>query len=305
VVEDNLNKGLALDRIDLLKIRTYPSQAVPVPTGPPKPRFMPTFIVTYNPHNPPLKKWLRETFHILQADPKMANIYNKPPAVTFRQPRSLKQHFVRSRFRSLPFQNCDDLLPPGCYKHDHPRVGRPCLCCPKILESTRFRSTFTGLDYKIRHRFTCKSSFVVYLVTCQACMAQYVGKTIESMHRRHNGHKEEIRSRTTPMGRHFNTCGLNNYSLQVIDCVRNQENEALLVLEGTWQNRLATFHQHGGMNVRDEQKLGQQPHIYFLETRIRNIPGEKNKVSQKNFVFVFGTEIVTSYVNLCHSMFLC
>ena len=85
-------------------------------------------------------------------------------------------------------------------------------------------------------------------------MAQYVGKTIEAMHRRHNGHKEEIRSRTTPLGRHFNTCGFNNYSLQVIDCVRNGENEALLVLEGTWQNRLATFHQHGGMNVRDEQK---------------------------------------------------
>ena len=82
VVDDNLKKGLALDR-------TYPSQAVPVPTGTPKPRCMPTFIVTYNPHNPPLKKWLSNTFHILQADPNMAKIYNKPPAVTFRQPRSV------------------------------------------------------------------------------------------------------------------------------------------------------------------------------------------------------------------------
>ena len=68
--------------------------------------------VKKTPHNPPLKKWLRETFHILQADPKMVEIYNKPPAVTSRQPRSLKQHFVRIRLRSLPFQNCEDLLPP-------------------------------------------------------------------------------------------------------------------------------------------------------------------------------------------------
>jgi hypothetical protein len=56
---------------------------------------------------------------------------------------------------------------------------------------------------------------MVYLVTC---------KTIKAMYRGHNGHKEEIRNRTTPLGRHFNTCGLDNYSLQLIDRVRNKEN---------------------------------------------------------------------------------
>ena len=74
------------------------------------------------------------------------------------------------------------------------------------------------------------------------------------MNRRHNGHKDEIKNGTTPLGRHFKNCGLGNYSLQVIDCVKVRENEALLVLEGYWQNKLATFYQHGGMNDRDEQK---------------------------------------------------
>ena len=82
----------------------------------------------------------------------MTKIYKTPPAVTFRQPQSLKQYFVRSRFKNLPFTNCEDILPPGCYKHEHPRVGRPCLCCPKVHVSTKFRSTFTGLEYRIRHR---------------------------------------------------------------------------------------------------------------------------------------------------------
>ena len=74
------------------------------------------------------------------------------------------------------------------------------------------------------------------------------------MNTRHNGHKDKIKNASTPLGRHFTKCGLGNYSLQIIDCVKSKENEALLVLEGTWQNRLATFHQHGGMNSRDEQK---------------------------------------------------
>ena len=77
MVEENLNKGMALDRVDLLKLRTYPSQAVSVPHGGLKPKFRPTFIITYNPNNPPLKKWLKETFNILQVDNKMAKIYSK------------------------------------------------------------------------------------------------------------------------------------------------------------------------------------------------------------------------------------
>ena len=36
----------------------------------------------------------------------------------------------------------------------------------------------------------------------------------------------------------------------MIDCVKPGEDEAI---EGIWQNRLATFAQHGNFNVRNEQ----------------------------------------------------
>ena len=183
LIRENLARGAQLDREDLLKPKFYPTQATPVLAS--KPKFIPTFIITYNPHNPPLNRWLKETFLILQADPKMKEIYKKPPSVTFRQPRSLKQILVRNRLRELPFQDCSDVL--GCYRHDHGRRGRGCLLCPKIEVSKQFRSSFTGLTYSIRHQLNCKSCYVVYLVTCNACSAQYVGKTTEAMHKRHTG----------------------------------------------------------------------------------------------------------------------
>ena len=40
---------------------------------------MPTFIITYNPHNPKLKKWIKEVQFILLADPKLAKVDPKPP----------------------------------------------------------------------------------------------------------------------------------------------------------------------------------------------------------------------------------
>ena len=70
--------------------------------------------------------------------------------------------------RELPYTDCSDLPPAGCFKHAHGNRGRACLLCPKLNESKQFTSTFTGLTYNIRHNLTCKSTYTVYLVTCQA-----------------------------------------------------------------------------------------------------------------------------------------
>ena len=250
LVDENLMRGAALDREDLLRPKFYPSQATPAVLS--KPKFVPTFIITFNPHNPPLKDWLNETFLILQANSKMKKIYDRPPSVTFRQARNLKQVLVRSRLRELPFSNCSDVPEPGCYKFNHGNRGRGCLLCPKLNVSNRFKSSFTGLSYNIRHHFHCKSSYVVYLVTCQACSSQYVGKTTEAMHKRHTGHRREIEDQSTPLGRHFSKCGYANFSVQIIDCVKDGEDEAIFIIEGIWQNRLATFVQNGNINCRNE-----------------------------------------------------
>ena len=79
-----------------------------------------------------------------------------------------------------------------------------------------------------------------------------MGSSIDIMGSRHNGHRQEIRSRSTPLGRHFAQCGIENFSLQIIDCVKEGEVEALEILEGHWTHRLATFKIHGNLNSRDE-----------------------------------------------------
>ena len=72
------------------------------------------------------------------------------------------------------------------------------------------------------------------------------------MHVRHTGHRQEIENRSTELGEHFHRCGYQNLSLQIIDCVKEGEDLALIQLEGVWQNRLATFQVHGNINIRNE-----------------------------------------------------
>ena len=267
MVDRELERGSLLSRADLLRPKpVYPQRSCPI--VPSKPKFMPTFIITYNPHNPKLKKWLEEVQFILLADPKVAKVYPKPPSVSFRQPKNLKQILCQNTLKQLPYRDGSDLgdNPPGCYKHNHGGRGRRCMLCPRLREGRDFSSSYTGLAYKMKHHLTCKSRYVVYLITCLDCDKQYVGKTTQHMHQRHGGHRSEMDDRSTELGEHFASCGLERLSLQIIDCVKEAEDEALMILEGYWQHLLATFKANdGNINVRNEWSnyVGQQPIFFF------------------------------------------
>ena len=72
------------------------------------------------------------------------------------------------------------------------------------------------------------------------------------MHTRHGGHRTEIENESSELGTHFAGCGLDQLQLQIIDCVKEGRDMALLQLEGVWQTRLATFNIHGNINIRSE-----------------------------------------------------
>jgi hypothetical protein len=58
---------------------------------------------------------------------------------------------------------------------------------------------------------------------------------------------------------------MDDMSIQIIDCVRQGEDEALSILEDYWQNLLATFQaNNSNINIRNEWKnyMGQQPTFF-------------------------------------------
>ena len=50
----------------------------------------------------------------------------------------------------------------------------------------------------------------------------------------HSGHRREIEDESTPLGRHFGRCGYDNFSIQMIDCVKPGEDEAIFIVEGIY-----------------------------------------------------------------------
>ena len=151
---------------------------------------MPTFIITYNPHNPQLKKCI-----ILLAGRKVAKLFPRH-SVSFRQPKNLKQILCHNTLKQLPYRNGNDLgdKSPGSYKYYYGGRGRMYMLCPRLREERDLSSSYIGLAYNMRHHLTCKSKYVVYLITCLDCRKRYLGKTSQHMHQR-----MEIEDRSTEL----------------------------------------------------------------------------------------------------------
>ena len=65
----------------------------------------------------------------------------------------------------------------------------------KYLElGERFTSYTTGKSYTINYELYCNSSYVVYMLSCKVCQAQYVGSTTAKERVRFNNHKARFRA---------------------------------------------------------------------------------------------------------------
>ena len=74
-----------------------------------------------------------------------------------------------------------------------------------------------GIQYihTIRKKKRLKVEY--FKVTCSKCRKQYVGKTSSELRQRHYGHRREIETQSTPLGKHFaQGCGYLSWRIQVL-----------------------------------------------------------------------------------------
>ena len=197
---------------------------------------------------PNLTSVIRKHYHILERSERLKDVFNEPPMVAFRKPKSLKQFLVKARVNnnSEPRDNSSEL--PGCFKLHNSR----CKLCQVLKESDRFSSTVTKRTYKNRDRIDCKSKGVIYLITCEDCGKQYVGESGTAFSTRHYGHRSDLTKKPNlPLSKHFNQAGCRFENISIIGIEICQDVKARKQKEGWWQHQLKTS-QPLGINNRDE-----------------------------------------------------
>ena len=69
-----------------------------------------------------------------------------------------------------------------------------CRCCQSLDNDPIYTSYSTGRRFIFNKKgnFNCKSSNLIYLISCKKCGLQYVGQTRQALHCRLNGHRHSM-----------------------------------------------------------------------------------------------------------------
>ena len=130
-------------------------------------------------------------WHVLQVNPELKERFQSSPIITFRKNKNLKQII-----RTSTIEHNKKLI-----RSNNKVNGKssPCLsntrtlCCKQIVSTTSFKSNQTNRVFKIFHNINCKSTFLIYLLECNICNTQYVGKSEATFNIRFNNHRKDVK----------------------------------------------------------------------------------------------------------------
>ena len=168
--------------------------------------------------------------------------------------KNLSKMLVRASLQATEPSNVGTFVPnlfgSNCKKC--PNIN--CKACNYITEGKTFKSTHNNSQYMVRGDINCKSSNLIYLITCNQCELQYVGETGRTLGDRINDHLSRIRTlKPTPVGKHFNSPNHSLRDLRIMgielftinyssDSRKVKENIWQTLLETTWPNGINELH---------------------------------------------------------------
>lgn len=185
------NKALLLKREDLLH-HTKRDET--------KKKRIP-FVSTYGSHSGQVSGIIRNHWKLLQMGCPDTEAFGAPPLMSFKRDRNLRDSLVRADIGPQKIASRQGTFLPT-------KMGNfPCLhcsCCNNLTKGDTFFHPLSGRKFQIKQRFTCTSSYVIYMITCP-CGICYIGETTQEIKCRIIQHKSTIRRALTdlPVPAHF------------------------------------------------------------------------------------------------------
>jgi hypothetical protein len=135
-----------------------------------------------------------------------------------------------------------------------------CRYCPKLNKTGSIESRTTGASFECMKNISCRSSNVIYCVTCKRCNMQYVGQTSLRVKDRFVHHFLDIEKgdKLKSLGRHFSQRdhnGVNDLEISVLEFIKKPPKSPAAILirnriETRWIHLLRTLAPQG-LNMED------------------------------------------------------
>ena len=142
----------------------------------------------------------------MQVNPELKEIFQSSQIIAFRKNKNLKQIIGSNTIEHNKKLTISNNKVNG--------KSSPCLSntralyCKQVVSTTSFKSNQTNCVFKIFHNINCKSTFLIYLLECNICNIEYVGKSETTFNIRLNNHiKDGKDPNALPADKHFTLPG--------------------------------------------------------------------------------------------------
>ena len=192
--------------------------------------------IRYHPCLTSVSKVLTTHWNTMISDPTLKKIFSEPPMLAFQQPPNIRSMLVRAKLATKSRPSRVNIGTHNC--------GKQCKVCSYINCDKQIKSTVTKEVVKYKSDFSCTTTGVIYLVTCNKCNIQYIGQTVRRFNTRMKEHITAIKKiEDTVIGTHFNSPGhcLDNFTVQVIEKVCPNDTHFLLERERFWILKFKTI----------------------------------------------------------------
>ena len=250
LIKEAIRKAAQIDRNELLSPKDKQQQA----------DQKMIFTTTYNPMIPHLRQKIHDLHPILHSSQKCQDLYPQPPVIAYRRNRNLNDllvsrrlppdtviypappptsidktsnvceecglTFASGRGKTIHFSKVHNITKKSQPQSGFTRCGdKRCNTCKVGTFGDSILITSTGATHNITQPMTCKSSNIIYCITCTKCRDQYIGETEQELHNRQAGHLADIRAQRTglPYVRHFLECGIQHYTVTAVEKVRRND----------------------------------------------------------------------------------
>ena len=219
-------RTLLLNKNQSIKVKIKIKQSIPIS-------------VTYNRTLPKIKSIVDKHWHVLQVNPELKERFQSSPIIAFRKNKNLKQiigsNTTEHNKKLIRSSNKINGKSSPCLSKTRT------LCCKQVISTTSFKSNQTNRIFKIFHNINCKSTFLIYLLECNICNIQYVGKSETTFNIRLNNHRKDVKDpNALPADKHFTLPGHDfnrNAKFTLIEKLTNTNKGAIETLKERLKNR--------------------------------------------------------------------
>ena len=144
----------------------------------------------------------------MNVNPELKKVFENKPLLAFRKNKNLRQliggNTIEKNKKLLTTNKFTNGKCSPCFSNSRT------LCCKQVIKTEHFKSNQTNRTFRIFQKTTCKSNFIIYLLECELCKIQYIGKAETAFNIRLNNHRKDVKDpKAIPADKHFSQTGYN------------------------------------------------------------------------------------------------